>query len=75
MMAKKLLFRSKIARPNILEAVELIMTRVKGQYMFDYKKLDWVIKYLRVDPETPLTLEADNANFMNGGMTRSLMCT
>ena len=49
-MTTKFLFISKRSSPGILEAVEFLTTRVTGPYMDYYKKLFWVIKYLRGDP-------------------------
>ena len=59
-MTAKSLYFSKKARTNIQEQVALLTTRVKGTGEDDYKKLGRVIIYLWGDPETPLTMEADN---------------
>jgi hypothetical protein len=56
----KLLFLCKHARSDIQTAVALLCTRVKGPDNDDYKKLAWVIKYLRGMKDMPLTLEGDN---------------
>lgn len=59
-MVAKLLFLTKRARPDLLQAVAFLTTRVKSPDTDDYKKLARVIKYLRSCPHLPLTLEADS---------------
>ena len=61
-MTAKLLFLAKRARPDLLQAVAFLTTRVTGPDVDDYKKLSRVIKYLRSDPHLALTLEADNTH-------------
>ena len=50
MMTFKLLFFSKINKPDILEAMNFLTTRVKGLEIDNYKKIDVVIRYIRGDP-------------------------
>jgi hypothetical protein len=57
----KLLFLCKRARPDIQTAVAFLCTRVKGPDSDDYKKLGWVMKYLRGTKDMALMLEGDNA--------------
>ena len=63
-MTTKFLFPSKISRPDILGVVKFLTTIVNGIDMEYYKKLGRVIKYLRGDPEMPLSLEVYNAHIM-----------
>ena len=56
----KLLFLCKRARPDIQTAVAFLTTRVMTPDEDDYKKLAWVMRYLRGTKTMPLTLEADN---------------
>ena len=49
-MTAKLLFLSKISRPDILESVPFITTTLKVPGINKYKKLGRVVKYLRGDP-------------------------
>lgn len=58
-MVAKLLFLGKRARPDILQAISFLTTRVKKPDQDDYKKLSRVIQYLRSCPHLPLALEAD----------------
>ena len=61
----KLLFLCKWAWPDIQTPVAFLMTRVRQlDGDDDYKKLAWVIKYLRTTPELALTLEADDTHIM-----------
>ena len=61
-MTAKLIFLSKIDRPNIFEALELLTTKVKGPYTDEYTKLRWCIKDLRGGLLKTLTLEDDNSH-------------
>ena len=61
-MTAKFIFLSNWDRSDIFEAVEFLMTIVKGPDMDYYNKIFRVVKYLRGDPETHLTLEADNVH-------------
>ena len=60
----KLLFLCKRARPDVQTAVAFLCTRVKAPDTDDYKKLAWVMKYLRGTIDMPLTLEADDSNII-----------
>ena len=60
----KLLFLCKRARPDIQTAVSFLCKRVKGPDTDDYKKLAWVMRYLRATADMPLTLEAENMHVM-----------
>ena len=63
-MVAKLLFLSKRARPDIQQAVAFLTTRVSSPDTDDYKKLGRVIRYSRMYPDLPLTLEADGTNII-----------
>ena len=63
-MVAKMLFVSKRARPDIQQAVAFLTTRVSAPDTDDYKKLARVIRYLRMYPTLPLTLEADGTNIV-----------
>ena len=56
----KLLFLCKWARPDLQTAVAFLSTQVNSPNEDDYKKLTWVMHYLRSTARLPLTLEADN---------------
>ena len=55
----QLLFLGHRGRPDIRNAVSFLFTRVKSPDNDDYKKLHWVIKYLRKTKFLRLTMEAD----------------
>jgi hypothetical protein len=63
-MVAKMLFLSKRARPDILQAVAFLTTRVTSPVQDDYKKLSRVVRYLRTYPILPLTLEADDTHLV-----------
>jgi hypothetical protein len=73
-MTAKLLFMSKRARPDLLQAVAFLTTRVRKSDTDDYKKLNRVLKYLRANPHLPLTLEADDAQVIKWWIDASF-CT
>ena len=56
----KLLFLCKWARPDIQTAVAFLTTHVMAPDKDNYKKLAWVMRYLRGMKTMPLALEADN---------------
>ena len=59
-MTNKLCFLSKGDRPDKKETVQLLMTRLKGPYMYNHKNLELFVKYMRGYSETTLTLKTDN---------------
>jgi hypothetical protein len=60
----KLLFLSKIARPDIQTAVAFLTTRVRLPDEGDCKKLARCMKYLRGTIDMPLTMEADDLSIV-----------
>ena len=56
----KLLFLCKWARPDIQTAMAFLTTHVMAPGQDNYKKLAWVMRYLRGTKTMLLTLEADN---------------
>jgi hypothetical protein len=57
----RLLFAAKRARPDLQVAVAYLCTRVKSPNQSDYRKLTWVIKYLRLTISIPLILGWDGS--------------
>ena len=59
-----LLFACKQARPDIQVAVAFLCTRVKAPTEEDYKKLTWVIRYLRNTIHLPLLIGWDETGVL-----------
>jgi hypothetical protein len=59
---KKTLFLCKRARPDLQTAVALLRTRVKSCDEDDYKKLIWMLQFIRATRDDLLTLSADSLN-------------
>ena len=57
----KAMFVCKRARPDIQPAVAFLATRVKGPTDQDYKKLVWMMEFLKHTKKDVLTLQADDS--------------
>ena len=65
-MAYKILLLSKRACPYIQEVVLLQTIRIKTPDKYYLKNLERVMKYIRANPNLPLTLEENNTHVVKG---------
>jgi hypothetical protein len=68
----RLLFAAKRARPDLRFGVAYLCTRVKAPSQSDYRKLTWVIKYLRLTISIPLVLGWDGTGQLKWSVDASI---